>query len=247
VLLDESYVPSNITLNPSSCIFENIRKDDLGSFRSKPPRKHRPHQPAEACSRSRVRRAVRAVVRTYPDIRIELTVEDSLADIVAGGFDAGIRLGELLQQDMVAVRVTPDLRGAVVGSPACFASRAVPRTPADLREHQCIAYRWMRGGPYYRWPSRKRGKMLEVDPVGAIAVNDVDVMVSAALDGAGLAYTLEGRVAEHVSAGRLVRVLEDWCAPYPGFSLYYPSRRRVLIALRTLVDFLRSRSGSPAA
>lgn len=180
--------------------------------------------------------------RTYPDIRVELIVDDGLADIVAGGFDAGIRPGELLQQDMVAVRVTPDLRTAVVGAPSYFASRTLPRTPRDLHEHPCIAYRWTRGGALYRWSFRKRGKVLEVDPAGSIAVNDVDVMVAAALDGAGLACTLEDHVAGHIRDGRLVRVLEDWCHPFPGFFLYYPSRRQMPVALRTLVDFLRARS-----
>ena len=185
--------------------------------------------------------------RTYPDIRLELLVDDGLVDIVAGGFDAGIRLGELLQQDMVAVRVTPDLRTAVVGSPSYFASRALPRTPGELRKHQCIGYRWTRGGALYRWSFRKRGKVAEVEPPGSVVVNDMDVMVTAALDGAGLACTLEGHVAEHVKKGRLVRVLEDWCQPFPGFFLYYPSRRQMPVALRTLVDFLRSPSARPAA
>jgi DNA-binding transcriptional LysR family regulator len=180
--------------------------------------------------------------RTYPDIRVELVVDDGLADIVGGGFDAGIRPGELLEKDMVAVRVTPDLRTAVVGSPSYFASRSLPRTPGDLREHQCIAYRWTRSGAFHRWPFRKRGKVLEVEPIGSVAVNDVDVLVTAALDGAGLACTLENHVAEHIEAGRLVRVLDDWCHPFPGFFLYYPSRRQMPVALRTVVDFLRSRA-----
>ncbi|HYQ18662.1 MAG TPA: LysR family transcriptional regulator [Polyangiaceae bacterium] len=180
--------------------------------------------------------------RTYPDIRVELIVDDGLADIVAGGFDAGIRPGELLEKDMVALRVTPDLRSAVVGSPAYFATRTLPRTPRDLSDHQCIGYRWTRSAGFYRWPFRKRGQALEVEPVGSVAVNDVDVMIGAALDGAGLALTLENHVAEHIRAGRLVRVLEDWCQPFPGFFLYYPSRRQMPVALRTLVDFLRARA-----
>ena len=118
----------------------------------------------------------------------------------------------------------------------------MPRTPRDLREHPCIAYRWTRGGALYRWPFRKHGKVLEVDPAGSLTVNDVDLMVNAALDGAGLACTLEAHVAEHLRKGRLVQVLEDWSRPFPGFFLYYPSRRQLPIALRTLVDFLRSRS-----
>jgi len=184
--------------------------------------------------------------RTYPEIRLELTIDDGLADIVAAGFDAGIRPGELLQKDMVAVRVTPDLRVAVVGSPQYFASRTRPRTPQDLREHACLAYRWTRSGAVHRWPFKKRGKSLEVLPTGPVVINDVDMMVRAALDGAGLICTLENSVATHVADGRLVRVLEDWCRPFPGFFLYYPSRRQLPFALRTLVDFLRVRSDASA-
>ncbi len=184
--------------------------------------------------------------RAYPEIRLELTIDDGLADIVAAGFDAGIRPGELLQKDMVAVRVSPDLRVAVVGSPQYFASRPRPRTPPDLREHACLAYRWTRSGAIHRWPFQKRGKALEVLPTGPMVINDTDVLVRAALTGAGLICTLEDSVAAHVEAGRLVRVLDDWCQPFPGFFLYYPSRRQLPVALRTLVEFLRARSDAPA-
>lgn len=183
-----------------------------------------------------------AFARAYPDIRLELSIDDGLADIVAGGFDAGIRPGELLQKDMVAMRVSPDLRIAVVGSPAYFESRSIPRTPKDLREHVCIAYRWTRSGSFHRWPFQKRGKVVEVEPSGPLVVNDVDVLVSAALDGAGLVCTLEDTVAPHLRERRLVRVLDDWCPPSPGFFLYYPSRRQLPTALRTLIEFLRTRS-----
>jgi DNA-binding transcriptional LysR family regulator len=177
--------------------------------------------------------------RAYPDVRLELTVDDGLTDIVAGGFDAGIRPGERVQRDMVAVRVTPDLRTAVVGSPDYLGSRPRPRTPHDLRDHTCINYRWAGSRALYRWPFEKAGEALEVAVEGPLTLNDTDLILAAALDGVGLACILESAVAGHVAAGRLVRVLEEWCQPFPGFFLYYPGRRQVPMALRALIDFLQ--------
>ena len=177
--------------------------------------------------------------QAYPEVRLELTVDDGLMDIVAGGFDAGIRPGERVQRDMVAVRVTPDLRTAVVGSPGYFASRPRPHTPRNLRDHACINYRWAKSGALYRWPFGKSGEALEVAVEGPLTLNDTDLILAAALDGVGLACLLENTVAGHVAAGRLVRVLEEWCQPFPGFFLYYPGRRQVPTALRVLIDFFR--------
>ena len=177
--------------------------------------------------------------RAYPEVRLELTVDDALTDIVAGGFDAGIRPGERVQRDMVAVRVTRDLRTAIVGSPRYLASRPRPETPRDLRDHACINYRWAGSGTIYQWPFEKAGEALDAAVEGPLTLNDTDLIVSAALDGVGLACILESSVSDHVAAGRLVRVLDDWCQPFPGFFLYYPGRRQVPPALRTLIDFLR--------
>jgi DNA-binding transcriptional LysR family regulator len=178
--------------------------------------------------------------RRYPDIRLEVRVDDDLSDIVAEGFDAGIRPGERVQRDMVAVRLTPALRTVVVGSPDYLAAHPAPRHPRDLREHACINYRWPRSGALYRWPLAKRGRSLEVEVQGLLTVNNVDLLLDAALAGAGLICTLEQHAAEHLAGGRLVRVLEDWCRPFPGFFLYYPSRRQIPPALRCLVDFLQA-------
>ncbi len=175
----------------------------------------------------------------YPDVRLELTVDDGLTDIVAGGFDAGIRPGERVQRDMVAVRVTPDLRAAVVGSPGYFAARPPPRTPRDLRSHLCVNYRYAGSRALFRWMFEKDGEVLDATVEGPLTMNDADLIVTAALEGVGLACTLEGCVADHLAAGRLVRVLDDWCQPFPGFFLYYPGRRHTAPALRALVDFLR--------
>lgn len=177
--------------------------------------------------------------RAYPEVRLELTVDDGLTDIVAGGFDAGIRPGERVQRDMVAVRVTPDLRTAVVGSPGYLASRPRPHTPRNLRGYACINYRWAGSRALYRWPFGKAGEALEVAVEGPLTLNDTDLILAAALDGVGLACLLESAVAGHVAAGRLVRVLEEWCQPFPGFFLYYPGRRQVPTALRALIDFLQ--------
>jgi DNA-binding transcriptional LysR family regulator len=177
----------------------------------------------------------------YPDVHVELVIDDEIRDIVAGGFDAGVRMGNMLQRDMVAVRVSPDLRLAVVGSPAYFARNPVPVSPRDLENHDCINYRWTGSGTTYRWPLIKGGETLNVAVEGPVTLNDSGLVVSAALDGAGLASTLEVFAAPHIAQGRLVRVLEDWCPPLPGLFLYYPSRRQMPPALRALVEFLRAK------
>ena len=177
--------------------------------------------------------------RAYPDVHLELMVDDGLTDVVAAGFDAGIRPGEQLHRDMVAVRVAPDLRTAVVGSPSYLAARPPTRTPRDLADHACINYRFAASGALYRWPFARDSEMLDVAVEGSLTLNDTDLIRAAALDGAGLACTLEDTVADDLAAGRLVRVLEDWCRPFPGFFLYYPGRRQVPPALRALIDMLR--------
>jgi DNA-binding transcriptional LysR family regulator len=177
--------------------------------------------------------------REFPGVHLEITVEDGFTDVVAAGFDAGIRLGETVHRDMIAVRVTPDLRVAVVGSPAYFTSRGVPVTPEDLHQHDCLNYRWSVSGAVYRWKFAKDEQVKEIEVKGPLTMNDTSLMVAAALEGAGLVCLLEGRVREHLESGRLVRVLEDWCAPFPGFFLYYPSRRQMPQALRALIAYLQ--------
>lgn len=187
-------------------------------------------------------KAFGAFARAYPDVRLELTIDDELADIVAEGFDAGIRPGELVHRDMIAVRLTPDLPLTVVGSPAYFSKRAPPRTPDELRDHRCIAYRLTESGRIFEWPFRKRRKRISFQPRGTVTVDDVDLMLAAALDGAGLVCTLARHVERHVARGRLVPVLEDWRHTMPGFFLYYPSRRQTPAAMRAVLDFLRERT-----
>ena len=178
--------------------------------------------------------------RDYPDIVLDITSEDDTrGDLVAGRFDAGIHLGEFLQRDMVAVKVTGPQRAAVVAAPAYFDANPRPKTPRDLMAHRCLCYRMGTGGPVYRWEFEKKGKPMTVSVSGPLVVTDVEFMIRAALDGLGLTFTLEGYVADHVARGELVRVLEDWCPPFDGYFLYYPSRRHQPPALQALVETLR--------
>lgn len=216
--------------------------DGLNAFRDRPAGTVRLNLPRLAAEIALVP-DLQAFAAAFPDVRLDLTVDDGLTDIVAGGFDAGIRPGELVQRDMVAVRITPDLRNAIVGSPGYFASRPTPRSPRDLADHACMNYRWTGSGALFRWPFAKDGESLDVAVDGPLTVNDSGLTVAAALAGAGLACTLEAHAAPFLASGRLVRVLEDWCASYPGFFLYYPSRRQMAPAFRALLDFLKSRAG----
>jgi DNA-binding transcriptional LysR family regulator len=192
------------------------------------------------------RLAVRAVlaptigrfIRDYPDITLEVTTDDSRMDIVAGGFDAGIHFGEYIEKDMIAVRVSQDQRPAIVGSPRYFQSHPKPRSPRDLISHRCINFRHGSAG-VYRWEFQKGRKSLSVGVNGPLIVDDLELVTSAALYGVGLAYMSEEHGADHLASGALVKVLEDWCQPYPGFFLYYPSRRNQPAALAALIKTLR--------
>jgi DNA-binding transcriptional LysR family regulator len=177
-------------------------------------------------------------VRDYPDITLEVTTDDSRMDIVAGGFDAGIHFGEYIEKDMIAVRVSQDQRPAIVGSPSYFESHAKPRSPRDLIRHRCINFRHGSAG-VYRWEFEKGSKSLSVAVNGPLIVDDLELVISAAVNGVGLAYMSEEHGAEHLASGALVKVLEDWCQPYPGFFLYYPSRRNQPAALAALINTLR--------
>ncbi|WP_224371157.1 LysR family transcriptional regulator [Hyalangium versicolor] len=175
----------------------------------------------------------------YPDIIVEVQVEDAMADIVAGGFDAGVRLGESLAKDMVAVRLGRDQEMAAVGSPEYFARYGVPRTPKELHAHQCLNWRWTAEGSLYRWEFVKRGKEFEVAVEGPLIVNDSELLMRAALDGMGIAYVFEEHARPWLEAGQLQRVLAEWAPKFPGYYLYYPSRRQVPAPLRAFIEFIR--------
>ena len=185
--------------------------------------------------------ALEKLLPAYPDIHVELSVDSSLTDIVTERFDAGVRLGEALAKDMVAVRIGPDLRMVVVGSPAYFETRPIPRTPHDLAEHRCINLRLLTGGGLYAWELEKDGREVRVRVDGQLAFNTVDMTVRAAVAGFGLGFIMEDRIAAQLADGSLVRVLEDWCPPFPGYHLYYPSRRQPSAAFALLVEALRYR------
>jgi DNA-binding transcriptional LysR family regulator len=177
--------------------------------------------------------------RTYPDVVLDVTSDERRVDLVAGGYDAGIHYGEFIERDMIAVRVSPDHRAAIVGSPAYFESHSRPKVPKDLLHHQCINFRHGRD-EIYRWEFDKGSRSVTVAVNGPLIVDDVDLVLRAALDGVGLAFMGEDRVAEHVDRGRLIRVLDAWCQPFPGFFLYYPSRRQQPAALSALIEVLRT-------
>lgn len=175
----------------------------------------------------------------HPDLSIEIIVDYGLTDIVSEGYDAGVRMGEQVAKDMIAVPVGPQLRMAVVGSPSYFSRFPRPKSPHDLTQHNCITIRLPTYGGIFAWEFEKKGKELKVRVEGQLVFNNIALRLKAALDGLGLAYMPEDLVAEHVRAGRLVRVLADWCPPFPGYHLYYPSRRQTSVAFALLRDALR--------
>lgn len=177
----------------------------------------------------------------YPDVEIELTVDEGFTDIVAGHYDAGVRLGEELAQDMIAVRIGPDIRSAVVASPEYLDQHGTPNTPHDLARHNCINYRQSTSGGIYSWEFAEAGKPVRVRVKGSLVFNDIDLMLAAALHGHGLISVFEGQVQECLASGRLIRVLDEFCPSYPGFFLYYSTRRQTPPALAALIDVLRYR------
>lgn len=186
--------------------------------------------------------ALTRLLPDYPDIQVELNVDAGFVDIVSERFDAGVRLGETIAQDMVAVRIGPDMRMAAVASPAYFADRPPPRDPHELAQHRCINLRFPTYGGLYAWEFERDGRALNVRVEGPLIVNDTAIALRAALDGLAIGYLPEDFVLAAVEEGTLVRVLEDWCPPFPGYHLYYPSRRQHSPAFALLVEALRYRA-----
>jgi DNA-binding transcriptional LysR family regulator len=175
--------------------------------------------------------------RSYPEIVLEVTSSNDPVDLVAGEFDAGVQLGEFIQRDMIAVRVTKEMRLAVVGSPEYFKSNGVPRHPQDLKDHSCIGFRFSNG--LYRWEFEKGRKALTVSPQGPASFDDPDLVIQAVLNGVGIGTAMEETLTDLIADGRLAQVLRDWCPSFPGYFLYYPSRRNQPAALAALIDSLR--------
>lgn len=212
--------------------------EDLNHFRDKPSGNLRITSGRQACELVLLPIASE-FLQAYPDIRLEVVESDALLDIVAAGFDAGVRFGNRLEADMVSLPIGPDLRSVVVGSPAFFQRHPAPQQPEELHALPCIRHRFP-SGSMYRWEFERGGIEQEIDVNGPLTLGDVSLMVGPALQGLGLAYVFEDMVSEHLSAGRLVQVLADWCPYYPGLHLYYPSRRHVPAPLKAFIDFARN-------
>lgn len=178
-----------------------------------------------------------AFARTYPEIVLEVTSSNDPVDLVAGEYDAGVQLGEYIQRDMIAVRVTREMRLAVVGSPAYFKANTIPKHPQELKDHSCIGFRFSKG--LYRWEFEKGRKALTVSPQGPASFDDPDLVIQAVLEGVGIGMSMEDNLALLFNKGRLVQVLKDWCPSFPGYFLYYPSRRNQPAALAALIQTLR--------
>jgi DNA-binding transcriptional LysR family regulator len=192
-------------------------------------------------ARTVLQRGLAKLLPQHPDIRVEVVVDYGLVDIVADGFDAGVRLGEQVAKDMIALRIGPDMRMAVVGSPAYFETHKPPNTPQDLTEHNCINVRLPTHGGLFPWEFEKDGRELRVRVEGQLTFNTIRQRLDSALQGLGLAYMPEDIAAPWIEAGELIRVLEDWCPPFSGYHLYYPSRRHASPAFSLLVEALRFR------
>jgi DNA-binding transcriptional LysR family regulator len=211
--------------------------EDVNAFRATPAGTLRLNVPRPA-AQLLLAPVMARFLAANPQMRLEIVADDGFVDIVSAGFDAGVRLGESVERDMVAVPLGPPQRFAIVGSPEYIRSHGKPRTPADLRRHPCIRYRFP-SGVLYRWPFEKDGQALEVDVDGPVTLGEPELMVRAALDGVGLALAFEGLVTSSLAGGRLVRVLQDWCPTFPGFYLYYPSRRQLPAGLRAFIEMVR--------
>ena len=185
--------------------------------------------------------ALARILPDHPDIKVEIIVDYGLTDIVAEGYDAGVRLGEQVAKDMVAVRIGPDIRMAVVGSPTYFDGHPIPQTPQDLTAHNCINIRLPTYGGLFPWDLEQDGREVRVRVEGQLIFNNVGLRLASALQGLGLAYMPEDQVLPYIAAGQLIRVLEDWCPPFSGYHLYYPSRRHSSPAFAVLVEALRFR------
>jgi len=195
---------------------------------------------------------LRDFLANNPEVEVEIVADDQFMDIVSCRFDAGIRFGQHIDRDMVAMPLGGPMRAAVVGAPHYLSRYKTPEHPSDLARHRCINYRLPGGGPIYQWRFQKGTQVVEMSVNGGPILNDGMLIQEAALDGMGLAYLFEDQVDPYLESGRLIRVLEPWCAPFPGYHLYYPERRQVRPALRTLIDTLRARfplptSSSPGA
>lgn len=231
----ERVLPALATLEAAFDSLDETRNHPAGTLRINLPR---------IASEMLVQPYLAEFTRTYPHIRLELTLDDGFVDLVGEGFDAGIRLGERVARDMVAVPLSGEVRIAVAGSPAYFERHPKPATPGDLAAHDCLRYRFSTSGGMYRWefaqPDDPR-RVFEVETQGSLVTNDLRTMVKAAEQGVGLLHVIDGYVREQLEDGRLVKVLEAWCPVFPGFYLYTPGRAQMPLKVRALIDFFRAK------
>jgi DNA-binding transcriptional LysR family regulator len=223
--------------------FDEIERDiqALGEMRDKPAGTVRINS-VEHAAETILWPAMARLLPQYPDVNVEIISDYGLIDIVAERYDAGVRLGEQVDKDMIAMRIGPDFQQAVVGAPAYFEGRTFPDTPQELTEHQCINLRLPTHGGFYVWEFRNNGRELNARVQGRAVFNSISLMRQAALDGLGLAYLPLDVVEADISTGRLLRVMDDWCIPRPGYHLYYPSRRQPSPAFALVLEALRYRS-----
>jgi len=191
-----------------------------------------------------VRPILRSFHETYPDVVLDITVDDEVVDVVEGRFDAAIRIGEVIERDMVAIRLGPNLRQVAVASPDYLARRGSPQHPRDLLSHQCIGWRWPGHERPYKWEFLENGQWFEVAVEGPIIANSKEFCLQAALDGVGIAFPTDQLSAPHIAAGRLVPLLERWSAPFPGFFLCFPAQRQMAPPLRAFIDAVRSKAAA---
>lgn len=225
-----------------SALFDGVEAElaRLGELRDKPSGTIRITTSAHA-AKTILEPALRPLLAAYPDLTVELSADAGFIDIVAERFDAGVRLGETIAQDMIALRIGPDMRMAAAASPAYLAQHNAPLTPHDLSRHNCINLRFPTYGGLYAWEFEKDGHALNVRVEGQLIVNDTTLALQAAIDGIGICYVTDDQVLPLIAGGRLIRVLEDWCPPFPGYHLYYPSRRQHSSAFAVLIEALRYR------
>ena len=210
----------------------------VGSFQNEPKGVVRVNLPSIAAQIA-ILPKLRQFRFTYPDVRLDLVIDNDITDVVAEGFDAGVRIGGQISRDMIAVRITPDLRMAVVGAPSYFANRPLPQAPIDLKDHFCLTYKWKSTGALYPWRFEGVDGVLDVDVENVLTINDTELLLLAARQGLGLAYLIEDVAEPFVKSKELVRVLELFCKVFPGFYLYYSERSHMAASVRAFIDFMK--------
>lgn len=231
-------------IQPAMAEVENAVKE-VGAYQTEPKGLIRLNLPRIA-ARLVVSPALPGFLRRYPKVRFDLVIDDTMADVVADGFDAGIRSGELVHKDMVAVRIAPDLKMVVVGSPTYFQVWPAPHSPWELHDHACLSYRWNETGSLYRWMFESQEGAVEIRVQSTITCNDTDTILASALQGIGLAFLPQSYVEKHLEAGALIKVLDAWTKPFSGFHLYYAQKPYMPSALRAFVDYMKWSAPPPA-